>query len=746
LFAVGDEEQSIFSWAGADPRVLKRFQEETLAQPIVLDKNHRCSRPIFETARRLLRVNPSLFDKALSAERRSDYQVTALAFEDESDEAAWLLEDLRADRERTGLSWGEYAVLYRVHRMGDRLESRLVKSGVPCRLARGRALGEDEVIGWVAASLELMRRPGDPAVVEKLATRVLGEETMELVRGATAGAEDFIASLREFAGGRPAEPLTKLIWRFVFHVENLAALARAHAALEPLVMDVLSQRVGRFTNRLEESHEQLSDPAQAPEALRLANKLRAARDSGARLVVEPMDGLEVGIKGLLHAAGLKVVAYRDEAPAPRLDDVPLGPSDAGPLGLAVTAFKALQLLHAARLGDLFARYVAFDVETSSFDQSLCEVVEIAAARVVGGRVTARFHELVRPERGIRAEAAGVHGITDDEVRDAAPFAEVWRRFRDFVGADTLVAHNGQRFDVPVLRRLAEPLGGAEWLTCFDTLPLARALVDGRARLGVLAERFGIEAGRSHRADADVETLARVFGELEKLRQVRARKSVLVSALDYLGLALALDPLGGASEEQGVLLELSRASTLGRYSDALDFYEAERERRAAAPHLESVIERLGGRNLMDRLRAERRPEERYPAAVARLRLLMEGLDDRPLEEAMEAFLERVALSSSAGPETDPHRVSLLTLHSTKGLEFDRVYIIGVEDEQLPGLRPDDEDPDAKLQEARRLLYVGMTRARERLVLTRATQRFGRPTGGARFLDEMGVEARSVGSPA
>src|SRR5262249_9552245 len=55
LFVVGDDEQSIFSWTGADPSILRRFSEDLeLARPIVLDRNRRCSIQIFEAARRLV--------------------------------------------------------------------------------------------------------------------------------------------------------------------------------------------------------------------------------------------------------------------------------------------------------------------------------------------------------------------------------------------------------------------------------------------------------------------------------------------------------------------------------------------------------------------------------------------------------------------------------------------------------------------------------------------------------------------
>ncbi|HEY2806718.1 MAG TPA: 3'-5' exonuclease, partial [Gemmatimonadales bacterium] len=129
--------------------------------------------------------------------------------------------------------------------------------------------------------------------------------------------------------------------------------------------------------------------------------------------------------------------------------------------------------------------------------------------------------------------------------------------------------------------------------------------------------------------------------------------------------------------------------------------------------------------------------RYPEAVARLDALVDQRPGEVLQEAIGRFLERVALSASKDVDVESHRVNLLTLHSTKGLEFSRVYIVGVEDEQMPGWVAKDDDPEFAKQESRRLLYVGMTRARERLVLTRVDRRNGKPGGGSAFLDEMGV---------
>jgi DNA helicase-2/ATP-dependent DNA helicase PcrA len=116
----------------------------------------------------------------------------------------------------------------------------------------------------------------------------------------------------------------------------------------------------------------------------------------------------------------------------------------------------------------------------------------------------------------------------------------------------------------------------------------------------------------------------------------------------------------------------------------------------------------------------------------------------LQGQIEQFLELVALSKHDGTEVHQDRVSLLTLHSTKGLEFSRVYVVGVEDSELPGSTQNKPAAKKDVEEGRRLLYVGMTRTKERLVLTRAVKRGDLPTGGIQFLAEMGLKPENAGS--
>ena len=122
----------------------------------------------------------------------------------------------------------------------------------------------------------------------------------------------------------------------------------------------------------------------------------------------------------------------------------------------------------------------------------------------------------------------------------------------------------------------------------------------------------------------------------------------------------------------------------------------------------------------------------------------GADDQPEEISLVGFLERVSLVADSDqiPDGEDHGgvVTLMTLHTAKGLEFPTVFLTGLEEGVFPHSRSLG-DPN-EIEEERRLAYVGLTRARERLYLSRASTRFmfGTPTYNApsRFFSEIPEE--------
>ena len=748
LFGVGDDEQSIFSWTGADTEIIGRFREDFgLTDPIVLDENRRCSVQILESARRLIACNPVLFEKQIETTLGSPFEVLAGTFDNEEVEADWLIGDILSDRAAAGTGWGDYAVLYRYHRIGRDLEKRLIGAGIPCRMARGQALLDDKVVAWVVASLRVIRSPDDPLLLGALAELALSPALRQEVRKASSKDRDFLANLRAFASPRPkGDADRRRVWRLVYHLENLRGMARSHQTLSGLVDELLARPMGAGRNPLEDYHHDLSEPSLYPGAAALARSLERCMASGGRVWVEPGGGIEIPLVAMLRGAGITNSHRLTPEAVAAAGDVVLSPDKGATGGLPLRLFKALQLVHTRALKSEFEDFVAFDIETSDFDFDSSQVIEIAAVRVRNRAMVGEFRTLVACTRPISAQATEVHGYTDRDLIGAPPMSEVWQRFREFVGTDLLVAHNGQEFDVPVLRRACEGLGGFEELVFYDTLPLARAVVDGSVKLSYLVQKFNVDKGREHHALDDARMLAGVVPGLNELRARRARTVALVHLLDQVGLALAFDRASPDSKEEALFREITRPFTLGRYSDCLDIYAAELATGApGALSLEEVIDRLGGRALMERLRAERPVDERYPGSVERLRMLVQSSAGETVAEHIDDMLCRVALSTSVEAEIDPNRVNLLTLHSTKGLEFSRVYIVGVENQLLPGWRAIQEDRRDEIEEARRLLYVGMTRAKHRLVLTHAEQRGGYHAQGHLFITEAGLVLEELGIP-
>ena len=175
-------------------------------------------------------------------------------------------------------------------------------------------------------------------------------------------------------------------------------------------------------------------------------------------------------------------------------------------------------------------------------------------------------------------------------------------------------------------------------------------------------------------------------------------------------------------------------------------------------VEAVLEQSG---LLAELESSTDPQDevRVENMKELLAVSME-YEERPIEElgedeeiSLAGFLEKVSLVADADeiPEGEDHGgvVTLMTLHTAKGLEFPTVFLTGMEDGIFPHSRTLGEKDE--IEEERRLAYVGLTRARERLYISRAEYRssWGAPTynPASRFLDEIPenlIEWRNVSS--
>jgi DNA helicase-2/ATP-dependent DNA helicase PcrA len=158
--------------------------------------------------------------------------------------------------------------------------------------------------------------------------------------------------------------------------------------------------------------------------------------------------------------------------------------------------------------------------------------------------------------------------------------------------------------------------------------------------------------------------------------------------------------------------------------------------------DSAVERSGLREMVNDGTDE--GEERW-ANVTELRAHAAEFDELAAPEGLARFLEEVALVSDQDTLEDrPDRVTLITLHAAKGLEFPVVFIVGLEEGLLPHRRALEDERE--LEEERRLAYVGMTRAKDRLYLIHAHHRstwgVGSVSEASRFLTELPEELLSA----
>jgi DNA helicase-2/ATP-dependent DNA helicase PcrA len=172
-------------------------------------------------------------------------------------------------------------------------------------------------------------------------------------------------------------------------------------------------------------------------------------------------------------------------------------------------------------------------------------------------------------------------------------------------------------------------------------------------------------------------------------------------------------------------------------DLLDALERWRRQLTELPHADVVGIVLDESGYTDMLQADKSPDA--PGRLENLKELVRAVDSF---ENLGQFLEHVSLVMENDEVTNDDKVSLMTLHGAKGLEFDIVYLPGWEEELLPHPRALEKSGESGLEEERRLAHVAMTRAKKRLSITFAASRRvynqWRSTIPSRFIDELPKE--------
>jgi DNA polymerase-3 subunit epsilon len=170
------------------------------------------------------------------------------------------------------------------------------------------------------------------------------------------------------------------------------------------------------------------------------------------------------------------------------------------------------------------REIVLDTETTGFEPGEGHrLVEIGCIELMNHLPTGKtFHTYLNPERDVPAEAARIHGLTTEFLKNHPVFTEKVDGFLEFIAEDTLVIHNAE-FDVKFLNAELRGAGfkSLSMSRVVDTLPMARKKFPGQpANLDALCRRFKVDNSdrKFHGALLDAELLAEVYLELMGGRQ------------------------------------------------------------------------------------------------------------------------------------------------------------------------------------------------------------------------------------
>lgn len=162
VFVVGDEDQAIYSWRGADWRNVASFRVDyPQARAYRLERNYRSTQVVLDVAQAVIRRNAQRVDKTLFTRRERGAKVRLYAAYDDVEEAEHILATLGERLRVEGREWRDCAVMYRSHYQSRALEEAFIQAGVPYRLVRGVAFYNRMEIRDLMAFLRLAHNPND---------------------------------------------------------------------------------------------------------------------------------------------------------------------------------------------------------------------------------------------------------------------------------------------------------------------------------------------------------------------------------------------------------------------------------------------------------------------------------------------------------------------------------------------------------------------------------------------------------
>ena len=771
VFVVGDPDQAIYAWRGADAgKMLKRYRSDYKPTEFHLRINFRSRAPIVDAADALMRdagrTHPS------RPHREGKVRPYWCGFSDSRAEAQEVAASIsRALHSRRSGGYGAFAVLYRTHAIGDIVEAELLRAEVPiCRVQRERFFDDpaaQESLRYLELAFGLHDLGFEPAL--NWPRVIVDEVTMVHLRrlAERRGMKLFDLVRQIDALGDEISPLTRGVIR-----EFQVTIGRDLGTLVTLpIAEALNPFLAALKIRRcpipDSTREAMRDTLDLLEpALRDAlSALDAALRAGQKVALHTLPGPDCAAAALIvrHALdwyfGLPIADADTVAVASNAFVVTLGEeklADATGIGIGALKTRTVHLSVATRAWRLMqmmlmtretldrGQFLLLDVETSNKHPERAEILEFAAAPFTGGVLNGPVvASLIRPSspEAIDLEATDVHGLRWIDVAEAPEASEALPALIAEIEDNVVVGHNVDGFDLQVLRRAAERAGlNFRQPYSIDTRGMAVRLWPGEAsyRLEDLARRSDPAAAQRHRAEDDCLLAGRVFTDLLAAARRDREIDVLSECLPLVAASIVAGNF--VVEHDNALLAGVGARSLGLGHGTTLFADwVTRDNRTDSASIRMKMHRYD--------LAAPEEDERWERLVQGWKTTIEAFCASDPDQRIGRFLRYAALAQpvdtlprarSGSDEADPRslaaieRVALMTVHSAKGLEWPVVFLVGVEDDQFPHFLSRTEE---QLSEERRILYVGMTRAQDWLLLFSAEGRNGYTKRRSRFLEPL-----------
>lgn len=181
LFVVGDLDQGVYSWRGADYRNVLRFREDYPDHKLIrLSQNYRSTETILNAAKHVIRKNKNRIENDLFTDRGRGAKIRLIEAYNEREEATYLAEEIRRLRQ-DGFRLGDMAVMYRTNAQSRLPEEIFITHNIPYRLVRGTSFYQRKEIKDALAYLRLIHNPEDSVSLERIINvppRAIGSKTI----------------------------------------------------------------------------------------------------------------------------------------------------------------------------------------------------------------------------------------------------------------------------------------------------------------------------------------------------------------------------------------------------------------------------------------------------------------------------------------------------------------------------------------------------------------------------------------